>query len=283
MNLKSLAIALSIVLAAASCSSPAKKEMKPEPTKKAEMTKKEAPMKFQNKAHELVYELTQEIGDLQRLKALKDVVYTYTYTTPDGLSDISTEKYIFEGELAYGEFKTHQRTLPDLEGTMEQGFDGKNYWLKANGKTVTDEDAMKMVKFGRPTNFYWFAMLQKLTDPGLNYEYIGEKKIGSNDYDIVKITFGAMNKKPADIYQIYINKKTKLVDQFLFTVAEFGRMDTPLLMELNYEKIDGILIPNKRKYKTSNWDAEVSEAPWTTVTWTNIKFNNGLTKAEFML
>jgi len=41
------------------------------------------------------------------------------------------------------------------------------------------------------------------------------------------------------------------------------------------------LIPTKRLYKKSNWNAEVSEKPWTTVIWSNIKFNNGLTKEDF--
>ena len=43
----------------------------------------------------------------------------------------------------------------ELEGTLErnQGYDGKEYWLKANGKLVNDTLALKRVKFSRPTNF----------------------------------------------------------------------------------------------------------------------------------
>ena len=55
---------------------------------------------FQNKAHELVYNMVQKAGTYQDLINKKDVVYTYTYTTPDGKTDISTEKYVFNGELS---------------------------------------------------------------------------------------------------------------------------------------------------------------------------------------
>ena len=58
--------------------------------------------KFQNKGHELVYNFVQKVGTYQNLLDKKDVVYTYTYQTPDGKKDIATEKYIFQNELSYG-------------------------------------------------------------------------------------------------------------------------------------------------------------------------------------
>lgn len=236
---------------------------------------------FQNQGHELIYKMVNKVGNYEKLLSKKDVIYTYTYKTPDGKSDISTEKYIFDGELSYGLYEHHERTLPELEGKMEQGFDGSEYWLKHNGNVLTDDNYLKRVKFNRPTNFYWFAMFQKLLDPSLNYEHLGEKEINGKGYDIVKITFANSGDKPTDIYQIYINKKTNLIDQFLFTVADFGVMETPFLMKLDYEEVDELLIPVKRQYKKSDWDAKVSEEPWIDVTWSNIKFNNGLTKERF--
>lgn len=237
--------------------------------------------KFQNKAHELVYNMVQKVGTYTDLLEKKDVVYTYTYITPKNEKDISTEKYLFDGELSYGNYQQHERTLNQFEGPIEQGYDGENFWLKHQGEFIQDDEAMKRVKFNRPTNFYWFTMMQKLMDPGLNYEQLAEDTVDNKIYDVVKITFESQNEKPTDIYQLYINKETGLVDQFLFTVADFGKIETPLLMQLEYEEVDGFLIPTKRKYKLSTWDAEVTEAPWIHVNWTDIKFNNGLTKEDF--
>lgn len=236
---------------------------------------------FKNKGHELVYNLTQKTGNYQTLLNKKDVIYTYTYKTPTGETDSSTEKYIFNGELSYGAYNQHERTLPNLKGLIEQGYDGNEYWLKHNGKIINDQTALKRVAFNRPTNFYWFAMFQKLLDPGLVYEHLGNKMIDNKAYDVVKVSFISENDKPTDIYQLYINKATGLVDQFLFTVADFGKIETPFLMQLKYEKIEDLLIPTKRQYKQSNWDAEVSDQPWIYVNWTNIKFNNNLKKKNF--
>lgn len=237
-------------------------------------------LKFKNKGYELVYQTSQKTGNYSQLISKKDVVYTYTYQTPDGKSDISTEKYIFNGELSYGLYKKHERTLANLVGQIEQGYDGSEFWLKHNGKIVTDSVSLKRVAFNRPTNFYWFTMIQKLLDPGLNYEYIEEQTIGEIKYDIVKITFETKDNKPKDIYQIYINKETKLIDQFLFTVIDFGKTE-PFLMEIKYETIEGLLIPTKRRYKNSNWDAKITDDPWILVNWSDIKFDNGLNKLDF--
>lgn len=239
------------------------------------------PPSFENKGHELVYHMVKKVGDYQTLASKKDVTYTYTYTTPDGKSDISTEKYIFDGELSYGLYQQHERTLPELNGPIEQGYDGQTFWLKHNGKLLTDTTALKRVAFNRPTNFYWFAMFQKLLDPGLHYEFIGEQSIESNSYNVVKITFDQVGDKVTDTYQLYVNKKTNLVDQFLFTVADFGVIEEPYLMQLAYEPVADMLIPTKRKYKPSDWNATVTDAPWITVNWTNIQFDNGLEIADF--
>lgn len=237
-------------------------------------------VKFKNKGHELVYYMVQKVGDYGLLSKKKDVVYTYTYKTPNGATDVSTEKYLFDGELSYGAYKKHERTLNNYVGLIEQGYDGEAYWMKHQGEIIEDKMALKKVAFNRPTNFYWFAMMQKLLDPGLIYSYLGEKKIDGEDYDIVKVTFESQNNTPKDIYQLYINKETLLVDQFLFTVVDFNKMD-PLLMRVKYENIEGILIPTKREYKASDWQAEVNDKPWVEVTWSDIKFNNNLKRSDF--
>ncbi|WP_366185774.1 hypothetical protein [Flavobacterium ovatum] len=235
---------------------------------------------FQNKGHELVYKMVQKVGDYNKLLQKQDVVYTYTYQTPDGKTDFSTEKYLFDGELSYGLLKQHERTLPELDGTIEQGYDGAEYWIKHNGAELQDPAIVKRAVFSRATNFYWFAMMQKLLDPGIKYQYVGEKISNGIGYDVVKIDFESNDNKPKDTYQLYINQQTNLVDQFLFTVVDFGKID-PMLMKLEYENVEGILIPTKRKYKASNWDALETKDPWILVNWTNIKFNNQLTRAEF--
>lgn len=58
-----------------------------------------------NRGLELVKSSLKQTGDYKMLRSKKDVVYTYSYTTPDGKTDVSTEKYIFDGELSYGKIR----------------------------------------------------------------------------------------------------------------------------------------------------------------------------------
>ena len=271
-----ISLVLCLILTLISCKNDPKQNVKTLPEQVVEADH----LKFKNKGHELVYKMTQKVGDYSQLANKKDVVYTYTYQTPDGKTDVSNEKYMFNGELSYGKYTKHERTLAHLKGVIEQGYDGNEFWLKHNGKIVTDSSSLKKVAFNRPTNYYWFTMMQKLLDPGLQYQYLQEKTIDSITYDIVKITFESKNNEPKDIYQLYINTDTHLVDQFLFTVMDFGRTE-PMLMEMKYENIEGILIPTKRRYKSSNWEADVSNDPWILVDWSDIKFNNNLGRADF--
>ena len=235
---------------------------------------------FQNKGHELVYKMTQETGGYQDLLNLKDIVFNYTYRTPDQKEDISIESYIFDGELSHGTYLKHERTLPDLKGKMEQGYNGKNFWLKIDGQEITDSTAIESVIFTRKTNFYWFAMMQKLLDPGINYEYLGQESVVGNIYEVVKITFASADDGATDTYQLYINPKTHLVDQFLFTVVSKNVTD-PILMRVEYENIDGILLTTYRKYTKSDWKANVINDVWVEEITKDIKFNQDLDKTLF--
>ena len=235
---------------------------------------------FQNKGHELVYKMTQETGSYQDLLNLKDIVFNYTYRTPDQKEDVSIESYIFNGELSHGTYLKHERTLPNLKGKMQQGYNGKDFWVKIDGQEITDSSAIESVTFTRKTNFYWFAMMQKLLDPGINYEYLRQDNVEGKLYDIVKITFNAADDVASDTYQLYINPETHLVDQFLFTVVSKNVTD-PILMRVKYENVEGILLTTYRKYTKSNWEANVLKDAWVEEITKDIKFNQNLDKALF--
>ena len=247
-----------------------------ETTKTIEVQKPE----FQNKGHELVYKMTQETGSYQDLLNLNDIVFNYTYRTPDQKEDVSIESYIFNGELSHGTYLKHERTLPNLKGKMQQGYNGKDFWLKMDGQEITDSNAIESVTFTRKTNFYWFAMMQKLLDPGIKYEYLGQNNIAGKLYDIVKITFHTADDVASDTYQLYINPETHLVDQFLFTVVSKNVTD-PILMRVKYENVEGILLTTYRKYTKSDWEANVLKDAWVEEITKDIKFNQNLDRTLF--
>ncbi|PQJ15210.1 hypothetical protein [Aureicoccus marinus] len=78
--------------------------------------------------------------------------------------------------------------------------------------------------------------------------------------EVVKVIFES-DPKPKDIYQLYTNIASGLIDHFLFTVAEFNVVETPLLMKVEYEVVAGLQISSERKYKRSSWEPETADGP----------------------
>ena len=231
---------------------------------------------------QLIRQMVDAVGSMAKLHALNDVEYTYIYRMPDGKEDISTERYIFDGELSWGKYsKREVHALPKVKGEHVQAFDGKSAWCTADGKRIEDPKALKTCDFLRKTNFYWFAMMQKLLDPGITYKDEGTRRVGKVDYRIVRITFGKGIGDAQDTFVLYIDPKTKLVDRFLFTVMDFG-IKKPLLMTVEYKTVSGIKLPVTRRYTPSDWNGTVAkDAKWISELMSTIRFNNGFSRDMF--
>ncbi|MEM6733964.1 MAG: DUF6503 family protein, partial [Myxococcota bacterium] len=173
-----------------------------------------------NKGETLVRQMIDAVGSYDALKKRGDVEYTYVYESQDGKKrDVSLERYRFDGELSWAKYSERGYQLaPDMKGEFVQGWDGKNAWATVDGKLVSDEKMTGMSRFFRKTNFYWFAMMQKLGDPGLIYEYQGQKTLEGKTFETVKVGFESNVGDASDTYVLFINPETKLVDRFLFTV-----------------------------------------------------------------
>ena len=251
-------------------------------TEEVETAEPKSEIIITNQGHRRVLDMMKKTGDYNQLLAKKDVVYEYTYRTPDGKEDISTEKYTFANEKSLGEYGKHERTLAEMEGKLVQGFDGEDFWVTLDGKRTVDSTAVEGAQFTRKTNFFWFAMMQKMGDPGLIYEPKGEKTVDGKNYNVVRVSYESPDDTPKDIYELYINTDTQLVDHFLFTVVDKGVTDQPLLMKVTYETFDGLMIPTYRKYTKSTWEGTVAEnAKWTEEICKNVKFNQEVVASEF--
>ncbi len=230
-------------------------------------------------ADRLVEDMVNELGGKKAFYDLNNVSYDMEYSDPNsGMSLKSRETYVFENELSHAVYSEHSAL--GAKGKVSEGFNGADAWIKFDGKIAEDKQAKGMARFFRKTNFYWFSMLFKLQDEGVNLQHIGSKKTNGSTYDVVRVTFDENIGDTQDTYVLYINKETKLVDQFLFTVVAFG-ITEPELMTLRYETINGIKVPSERAYIASNWDAEVVGKTWAKTTWRNIEFNKEIGTALF--
>ena len=223
----------------------------------------------------LVARVVDEAGGPRALRDKGDVEYTYVYRKRStGTLDISVERYAFDGEKSWARYEVHENLSPEDDGPIVQGYDGKTTWQTETGKPTTDPAKLQRADFLRKTNFYWLAMIFKLLDPGLRYTYEGRRQVDGVTYEIVRIGFDDGVGDVSDTYVLYIDPRTWRVDQFLFTVLDYGRTK-PFLMEVEYDRIDGVLLPTKRRYGPSDWSGTPpQDNSWTDELSIGIRFGN---------
>lgn len=230
----------------------------------------------------LIEKVVNEAGGVDALRERKDVQYTYIYRNgATGALDVSVERYVFDGEYSWARYDVHEGVLADAVGTVVQGYDGTTTWETIDGVATEKPEALKIADFLRKTNFYWFAMTFKLLDPGMTYAYEGQRKVGDTTYELVRVGFEEGVGDVADTYLLYINPNTWRVDQFLFTVLDFGKKE-PFMMKVDYERVDGVLLSTKRRYAPAKWSGKVVGKPkWTDEISVNIQFDNGFPRSMF--
>lgn len=229
-------------------------------------------------AESLIAKVVEANGGKDALHQLKDVSFDYTFEVKDNkVVDVSKERYIFDGEVSFAQYTTRQiYALPQMPGdTYTQFFNGNNSISKMDGKVITEEQPAFYGHILRKTNYYWFAMMFKLSDPGVNHKLLADRNVDGTNYKVVEMTFGEnIGESSKDKYILYINPKTYRVDQFLYNATGFGVVE-PSIMKLKYEKVNGIYLSTYRKYAPADWDGNVKGTSWTEQITKNVKFNNG--------
>ncbi len=238
-----------------------------------------SPADAQKDARRLVEGVVEAVGGLEALYALRDVEYTYTYRRADGSEDVSLERYLFDGERSWARYEK-MRGMPEGVSRVTQGYDGSETWVTHDGQLVEDPEVIRRADFSRKTNYYWFAMMFKLTDPGTRHEYEGTRTVDGVEYDVVRMTFGEGVGDVQDTYLLYINPRTHLVDQFLYTVLDYGRTQ-PSLKRVTYREVEGLMLPVRRVATGSNWDGEVLGEGWSEQIMEEIEFDNGFQREIF--
>ncbi|WP_109853294.1 DUF6503 family protein [Aquimarina sp. AU58] len=227
-------------------------------------------------AKALIEKMVAKTGSYELLKKLKDVEFTYDFYSPKTRkSDISVERYIFNGEVSWGQYKTHNVfVLPKKEGIVTQYYESTgNSWITIENTKITDTRTLRSSDFLRKANYYWFTMMPKLLDKGIVYTQLPDRVHNKINYKIVKIGFEQGIGDVQDDFVLYINPTTFLVDRFLFTVK--GSALGISLMEIEYETVNGYTFMAKRKVIPADWDGNIKGKVLYVQTTTNVKFNNG--------
>ena len=159
-------------------------------TIEVEVTQPEPIIYDTNSPKTIIEAISKTNGGVNNLKALNDVQFDYYYERPDGKKDVSVERYIFDNEISWARYTTHQvNVFPESEGDVIQFYDGAKCTLYNNGTAVEDIEALGFAQFLRQANFMWFNMMFKLGDPGTVYEYLGQETLNDKTYDKLKVTY----------------------------------------------------------------------------------------------
>ena len=232
-----------------------------------------------NSAKALIEKMVAKTGSYSLLKKLKDVEFAYHFYNPNTKkSDISIERYIFNEEVSWGQYKKHEVfVLPKEKGIVTQYYESNNNsWISLNDNKLTDKRVLLSSDFLRKANYYWFTMMPKLLDLGIVYEQLPDRTYNNIEYKIVKIGFEKGVGDVQDDFILYLNPNTFLVDRFLFTVK--GSSLGVSLMEIEYETVNGYTFMAKRKVIPADWDGNTKGNVLFEQTSTNLKFNNGFKK-----
>jgi hypothetical protein len=94
---------------------------------------------------------------------------------------------------------------------------GKTVEVKLD-KPGTDEDSK--AAFQRWTNdAYWLLAPLKLRDPGTNVTLVNPPPAGSEQFDVINLSFGTVGLTPKDSYNLYIDRTTKLLARWDYMPA----------------------------------------------------------------
>ena len=235
------------------------------------------------KSGELLAALEKANGGWAALAKLKDVEYRYEYHDKGkNATDLSTERYIFAGEVSWAEYDQHKvNVLPDQEGKVRQRLMAGKAEITLDGKPITNPQAVGGTAFLRSANFYWFTMMYKLSDPGTIHKYLGTEEVNGMTYEKVSLTYENTGKEANDEYILYFNPETHLVDQFYFSLPAMGVNKPVMRMELEYEKIQGVYVNTVRRgiYPGPTGEYQLGGV----YKYTQVKFNNGFDNKDLSL
>lgn len=210
----------------------------------------------------------------------KDVQYTYNYYSTDTeKTDLSTERYIFKNEASFAHYTQHEiNVMPEVDGTISHSFDGTNTVVFIDGEKTEDAQGNAVGDFIRRANYFWFVMPYKLNDKGTITSYMGQEALNGITYDKLHITYDPVltGKEQNDIYILYVNPETKLIDRFYFSLPFMGVNEPIIIAYYEYADINGQMIATKRNYFMPSPEG-YAEEPNLVQTLTDISFNNGFT------
>lgn len=123
-----------------------------------------------------------------------------------------------------------------------------------NGQEVADPAEQLTWGYRRFINdTYWLLMGFKAFDPGVTRAYEGEKTDACRTYDVVRFSFEKVGLTPGDVYWMWVNRDTGLVDEWHMKLEGSKAEDPPgVVLFRDYRRIGNLLLSTRREIKGRN-------------------------------
>lgn len=200
-------------------------------------------------ALKLMQKVINRAGTYADLHKLDNVEYNYIVDDVQAKTiQQSQERYIFDGEVSWARYENTDVT---------QLYSSEGIKVYNAQHPVQDLDQLQAARFARKSNFYWFTMMQKLGDLGVNYEILEDRLVDSIHYKVVEMSFADFISESQNRLLLYVNPNTYIIDRLLYTVQGHEDSSTqPLLMILDYSDYNDVLLPTQRSIFQSNWQGD---------------------------
>ncbi len=90
-----------------------------------------------------------------------------------------------------------------------------------NGARLTGEAAQKAIEAAYASyinDTWWLSMPWKWLATGVNLKYLGPKRRGAENFDVVELTFNHVGLTPGDMYHAYVAKTSHLMTYWEYTL-----------------------------------------------------------------
>ena len=149
-----------------------------------------------------------------------------------------------------GDYRVSGKTREGDDVIVVMNINTKEGKAWKNGQPVPDPKDLLNLGYRRFINdTYWLLMGFKTFDPGVTRTYEGEKTDAAGRvYDVVRLSFEKVGLTPGDVYWMWVNRDTGLVDQWHMKLEGDKPEDPPSVVTFrDYQRIGNLLISKRRE------------------------------------
>ncbi|HKO55862.1 MAG TPA: hypothetical protein VJ276_08280, partial [Thermoanaerobaculia bacterium] len=131
-----------------------------------------------------------------------------------------------------------------------------------NGVEATDAAELLTLGYRRFINdTYWLLMPLKSMDPGVKRENVGERTDScGRTWDVVKLSFENVGLTPGDVYWMWVNRDSGIVEEWDMKLEGSNPNDSPTSVYFHdYKRVGDVLISTRREIRGRNQNIRLDD------------------------